>query len=206
MADDARARRHWDRQAPTYNQASAWLERRALADGRSWACVRATGTVLDLGIGTGHNLPHLPADIALTGLDRSPAMLDQARERAEGLGRPVELVEGDAGALPFPDGHFDTVVCTYVLCCVPDERLALTEALRVLRPGGHLLLADHIGSSNGGVRVAQRLVESVSGPLNGERFTRRPLTVLRTLPGVEVAESRRTTLGLLEQVDARRLG
>ena len=71
-------------------------------------------------------------------------MLAQARRRAEELGRPVTLREADAQALPFGDASFDTVVCTLSLCAIPDDRRAVAEMIRVLRPGGRLLLLDQL--------------------------------------------------------------
>lgn len=106
-----------------------------------------------MAIGTGLNLPHYPAGIRLTGIEWSPAMLERARQRAATLGRDVDLQGSDARALAFPDGAFDTVVCTFSLCGIPDDRRALAEMVRVLRPGGRLLLADHVAASPWPVRV-----------------------------------------------------
>jgi ubiquinone/menaquinone biosynthesis C-methylase UbiE len=75
--------------------------------------------VLEIAIGTGLNPPFYPADVRLTGIEISSAMLEIARRRSHSLGRQVDLVIGDAQALPFPDQHFDTVVCTIALCSIP---------------------------------------------------------------------------------------
>jgi ubiquinone/menaquinone biosynthesis C-methylase UbiE len=74
-------------------------------------------------------------------------MLDIAAQRAAELGREVALQEGDALDLPFPQGRFDTVVCTYSLCNVPDEFIEVGEMKRILRHGGKFLLVDHVRSS-----------------------------------------------------------
>jgi len=129
-------------------------------------------------------------------------MLRVADRRAAQAHRPVDLRRADATALPFPSRCFDTVVCTFSLCCVPDQRSALTEAIRVLRPHGELLLADHVAASFWPLRALQHLVEVVSVPLQGEYYTRRPLTLLRSL-GVDVVTSERLTLGMIERVHAR---
>jgi ubiquinone/menaquinone biosynthesis C-methylase UbiE len=71
-------------------------------------------------------------------------MLVGARRQGDRTHRAVTLHQADATALPFPAESFDTVVSTFALCCIPDERAAHLEGLRVLRPGGHLLLADHV--------------------------------------------------------------
>lgn len=94
-------------------------------------------------MGTGRNVPLYGEDVELVGIDLSPKMLAVARRRAAELGREVDLREGDAEQLPFPDTSFDTVVCTLAVCAVPDRDRALAEMHRVLRPGGRLLLLDH---------------------------------------------------------------
>src|SRR4051794_27326799 len=135
-APTERLRRHWDKHARGYDKQITWSERRFFPDTRRWICSRATGDVLEVAIGTGLNLPHYPDDIRLAGVDLSPAMLAIAHDRARRLGRDVNLRTGDAQALDFPDNCFDTVVCTLSLCGIPDERRAVADMARVLRPGG----------------------------------------------------------------------
>ncbi len=195
--------RYWDRQAPTYDARMAGVERRFFADSRRWVCGRARGATLEIAIGTGANLPHYPEEVDLTGIDWSPAMLLVARERGERIHRRVTLHQADATALPFSSETFDTVVSTFALCCVPDERAALIEALRVLRPGGRLLLIDHVAASFWPLRVFQHAVNLVSVPLQGEHYTRRPVTGLREL-GVSLEEHERLALGVIERVHARK--
>jgi len=82
-------------------------------------------------------------------------MLEIARKRADELGVDADLREGDAQQLPFPDTSFDTVVCTLSLCNIPDNRRAIAEMKRVLRPGGRLLLLDHVRASSKNQRSAK---------------------------------------------------
>lgn len=103
---------------------------------RPWACQKATGKTLEVAIGTALNLPHYPDDLELTGIDLSLEMLEFARERAAELGRMVDLREADAHRLPFENGSFDTAVCTYSLCNIPDPQRTVNEMKRVLKPGG----------------------------------------------------------------------
>src|SRR6266536_793997 len=117
--DTARLRGYWDKHAPNYDRQMRFFDRVLFGDTRTWVCQQATGDVLEVAIGTGLNLGSYPDDIRLTGVDFSPAMLERARDRARELGRPVDLREGDAHALAFPDGSFDTVVCTFSLCAIP---------------------------------------------------------------------------------------
>nr|WP_218120075.1 class I SAM-dependent methyltransferase [Actinopolyspora mzabensis] len=179
------------------------LERRFFGDTRQWLCGRAEGEVLEVAIGTGLNLERYPAGTRLTGVDLSPAMLEQARRRSERTGRAVELGVADAQRLAFPDASFDTVVCTFSLCAVPEVRTVLSEMDRVLRPGGLLLLADHVVSTSRPVRVVQRLLELVTVPQAGEHFRRRPLEQVRAAGfGLELHE--RFKLGIVERVVARK--
>lgn len=194
---------YWDRQAPTYDMRRAGVERRYFADSRAWVCSRARGATLEIAIGTGANLSHYPPAVDLTGIDWSPAMLQVARRQADQVHRDVTLHRADAAALPFPADSFDTVVTTFALCCIPDERAALVEALRVLRPGGRLLLADHIIASFWPLRALQHAVDLVSVPLQGEHYTRRPATTLLGL-GVTAEESERLRMGAIERVYVRK--
>src|SRR5215218_10335763 len=123
-ASDKRARRlrrYWDKHARTYDKQMAFWERRLFDDGRQWVCAQASGEVLEVAIGSGRNLPYYPPGIRLTGVDFSPAMLELARRQADQLGRKVDLRLGDAQAQELADASFDTVVCTFSLCAIPNE-------------------------------------------------------------------------------------
>src|SRR5262249_18011143 len=158
MNQTDRVRSYFDELAPSYDEQIRFFERVFIGDGRQWACSHAVGDVLEVAIGTGRNLAFYSKGVHLTGVDFSPAMLEIARQRASAMGRPVELQVGDAGALPLPNDRFDTVVCTLSLCCIPDDRKALAEMRRVLRPGGRLVLLDHVASDVGAVRAIQRVL------------------------------------------------
>jgi ubiquinone/menaquinone biosynthesis C-methylase UbiE len=200
-----RWRRYWDKESASYDKQMQFFERLLAPDTRAWVCSLATGQTLEVGIGTGLNLPLYPSEITLTGVDFSPAMLDVARSRARQLGRAADLREADALDLPFPEARFDTVVATYVLCAVPDERRVLAEMIRVLRPGGLLLLADHIAGAAWPTRAIQRLFEVVTVPLQGEHFLRRPLSHVKA-EGLQVEQRQRFKLGLIERLAARKPG
>jgi SAM-dependent methyltransferase len=104
----ARQRRVWDKMAPAYDKQIALFERIQFGGGREWVCSRAFGSVLEVAIGTGRNLPFYPAEAHITGIELSPAMLAITRQRATDLGIDADLREGDAEALPFADNSFDT--------------------------------------------------------------------------------------------------
>jgi ubiquinone/menaquinone biosynthesis C-methylase UbiE len=178
-------------------------ERYFFGDTRQWLCSQAVGAVLEVAIGTGLNLPHYPDGIRLTGVEFSPAMLAVARRRATDVGRKIDLREGDAQSLDFPDGSFDTVLCTFSLCAIPDDRRALTEMVRVLRPGGLLLLADHVEAAPRLVRAVQWLIELVSVPVSGEYWRRRPIRHVEAM-GLTVERHDRFKLGIVERLAARK--
>lgn len=106
--------------------------------------VQAGERVLEIGVGTGLCLPLYPRHCHVTGIDLSDGMLDKARQlvRERRLDN-VRLMRMDAGALEFPDGSFDTVVAAYVVTAVPDHRQVMSEAIRVCRPGGRIMLLNH---------------------------------------------------------------
>jgi ubiquinone/menaquinone biosynthesis C-methylase UbiE len=139
-----RVRRRWDGRAERYDATGPRLERLAIGDSREWTCSRARGRTLEVAIGTGRNLSLYGRDVRLSGLDLSSGMLARARSRAVELGRDVDLREGDAERLPYPNASFDTVAATLALCAIPDRAVAIAEMYRVLRPGGGLLLVDHV--------------------------------------------------------------
>jgi ubiquinone/menaquinone biosynthesis C-methylase UbiE len=196
---------YWDKQAARYDRAMSFWDRHLFGDSRPWACGRAAGEVLEVAVGTGRNLPFYPDGTRLTGVDWSPGMLAIARQRAADLGREADLRPGDAQALDFPDESFDTVLCALGLCAIPDDRRAVAEMARVLRPGGRLLLVDHVAASASVLRAVQWLYERITIPLAGEHFRRRPLTSVREL-GFEVEETERFRLGIVERVCARKPG
>ena len=205
-ADRARAnavrRRAYAKDAPRYDRGMGYFERFVLGQGhRDWACSKATGDTLEVAIGTGLNLPHYPPGVRITGLDLSPEMLAIARGRAAQLLLPVTLSEGDAQDLPFADGSFDTVVCTYSMCSVPDEALTISEMKRVLRPGGRLILVDHVRSTAKPLFWLQRLVEFFSVRREGEYQTRRPFLHVEA-SGFEVVAGDRMRAGVLERLVA----
>lgn len=200
----ARWNRYWDKKSRTYDREIGFFDRHLFGDSRQWVCSQATGEVLEVAVGTGLNLNFYPDDVALTGIDWSEQMLELARRRAADIGRTATLQQADAHHLPFEDASFDTVVCTFGLCAIPDHAQALTEMARVLRPGGKLILVDHVKSSAAPVRAVQRLLEVFTVPLAGEHFLRRPLSHIRSATGLEIDRVERFKLGLVERLVAHK--
>jgi phosphatidylethanolamine/phosphatidyl-N-methylethanolamine N-methyltransferase len=140
--------RRYDRQALWYdlNDVPMELVARGLRR-RLWAKVDG-GRVLEVGVGTGRNLPYHPAESEVTAIDISPKLIAKAARKARKKGRPVEMGLMDAQHLAFGDGSFDSAVATFVFCSVPDALVGLAEVRRVLKPGGRFLLLEHVRLKN----------------------------------------------------------
>ncbi len=132
--------------AAMYDRMSKGTEEAGLGAHRRSLLSQASGRVLEIGAGTGRNLPFYGEDVELTLVEPGEPMARRLEQRLEEHGRPVELVRAPAEALPFEDGTFDVVVSTLVLCAVDDQARALAEARRVLKPGGTLLFIEHLRS------------------------------------------------------------
>jgi ubiquinone/menaquinone biosynthesis C-methylase UbiE len=181
-----------------YDLGLALLEATGLARWRRRVVSGATGRALDLGTGTGRNLPLFAAGTRAVGVDPHPHNLARARRRAPS----VPLVVARAEALPFKDAAFDTVVCGLVLCSVTDLAAALAEARRVLRPGGALRLLEHVRLDG----VAGRLQDAVqpawtafTGGCHPNRETERAVADA----GFEVDPASRRARGSLRRLAAR---
>ncbi len=138
-------RARYNRIAPLYDILEAVVERAAFGAWRRrlWAAVPA-GRVLEVGVGTGKNLPYYPPTAQVTAIDLSERMLARARRRAADLGVRVDLRLMDAQHLAFSAGAFDAAVATFVFCSVPDPVAGLRELGRVVRPGGDIWLLEHM--------------------------------------------------------------
>ena len=198
-----RTRRFWDRYSAVYDRRMGRTERMLFPGGREWACAQAAGEVLEVAVGTGRNLPYYSGSAvrSLTGVDLSPGMLAVARDRARALSLDADLRTGNAEALDFGDAAFDSVVCTISLCNIPDYRAAIKEMYRVLRPGGRLVLIDHVASDRWWVLFAQKLLEQATRRMNGDYQTRRPLPLVAA-QGFVVSHSERSRLGWVERLVA----
>jgi SAM-dependent methyltransferase len=164
----------------------------ALADAtagtwRTTVCGGATGEVLEIGFGSGRNLPYYPKVVTRV-LAVEPADLawERAQPRVTASGMPVERVGLDGAHLPLPDGSVDTVVSTWTLCTVPEVERALSEARRVLRPGGRLRFVEHSLAAHGRVAGLQRRIQPVWGQLSGGCHVDRDITGLLRDAGYEL--------------------
>lgn len=157
MTDPAKK---YDRFAKVYDLFESPMEVRAFSKYRKKALSLAKGKVLEIGIGTGKNLPYYPKDVEIVGIDFSKGMLEKAEKRRKELGlKNVKLLYMDAQNLEFDDNTFDTVVSTFVFCTVPDPLKGLREAYRVLKPNGKAIFLEHMKSDSRLLNIPLYLME-----------------------------------------------
>jgi ubiquinone/menaquinone biosynthesis C-methylase UbiE len=182
--------------AAVYDRMLAGTEEAGLRDARHDLVGGAHGDVLEIGAGTGLNFGHYrPEQVArVVATEPDAHMAKRARAAAAAAPVPVDVSEASAMDLPFADASFDTVVCTLVLCTVPDPARAVAEIERVLRPGGKLLFLEHVRSEQPGMAKWQDRLERPWGVIGaGCHPNRDTLSVLAESP-LEVGEYRRDTL------------
>jgi phosphatidylethanolamine/phosphatidyl-N-methylethanolamine N-methyltransferase len=166
VLDNKHVKKSYARWAPVYDLVFELVlrpGRKAVAA----AADRLGGHVLDVGVGTGLELPMFDRRTRLTGIDLSEPMLRHAqwRVRAKALGNVEGLVVMDAARLAFPDAHFDAVVAPYVLTVVPDPHGSLNELARVVKPGGEIILVNHVGSGQGPMAWIESVLAKCSAEL-----------------------------------------
>lgn len=173
-------RQRYERIAPFYDLMEIVPERLyASWRARLWSQVQGP-QVLEIGVGTGKNMPYYPSSMQITALDLTPGMLSRARKRAKYLELEPDLRLGDAQVLEFEDESFDTVVATFVFCSVPDPVLGLQEASRVLKPAGKLLLLEHIRSDLFLLGPLMDLINPLVVNTMGPNINRRTVENVRT--------------------------
>ncbi|ASR33889.1 SAM-dependent methyltransferase [Prauserella marina] len=134
--------------AAVYDRTNASAERAFIGQRRAHLVGGLTGVVLDVGAGTGANFPHYRAADRIVATEPDPAMRAKLVAKLKTTSIPVDVSEATAESLPFDTASFDAVVCTFVLCTVTDPAAALAEIRRVLRPGGKLVVLEHVRGEN----------------------------------------------------------
>jgi ubiquinone/menaquinone biosynthesis C-methylase UbiE len=182
-----------------YDALCAGVERLGLRRWRRWLAAGARGRTLDLGCGTGRNLPLMPAGLTVVGVDPAIASLRRARRRAPG----VALIAARAEALPFRDGAFETVVSGLVLCSVGDPARALGEVRRVLRGDGRLRVLEHVRSARRWKARWQDAIEPLWTRLTGGCHPNRDTERSIAAAGFRVDVAERRARGDLRRFTAR---
>ncbi len=197
-----KTRRRFDRIAWMYDAMESPMEMISAGPWRQALLSGVHGRVLEVGIGTGKNLPYYPRDIALTGIDISPRMLDRAKRRAASLGISCELIVMDAERMTFPDATFDVVVSTFVFCSVPDPVAGLKEVRRVLKPGGEAFFLEHVRSANPFLGKLMDLLNPLVRSAIGPNINRRTVQNIADA-GFEIVSLEEMGLKILKKIIAR---
>lgn len=168
------AKKRWDRAARTYDLMESLVERFRFRKRRQRLWSKVEGTrILEVGVGTGKNFLYYPADVEITAIDFSPKMLERARSKARRQNVKAHLLQMDAQHLEFEDNTFDTVAATCVFCSVPDPVCGLTEVERVCKPGGKVILLEHVLSANRILALLMNLVNPLVVRMMGTNVNRR---------------------------------
>jgi ubiquinone/menaquinone biosynthesis C-methylase UbiE len=151
--------------ARVYARLSAGMETAGVGKLREELLAGLSGTVIEVGAGSGLNFGHYPQSVSsVLAVEPEPHLRGIAEHAAGTAPVPIKLVDGLAEQLPADDGSFDAVVATLMLCSVPDPRIVLTEMRRVLRPGGELVFMEHVRADTPGYRRIQQLADATIWP------------------------------------------
>ena len=197
-------KKRYNRVAPVYDFMVSLVERSHHNKWREMLWSRVAGSkILEVGVGTGKNFPYYPEDAEITAIDFSDKMLSRAREKAGKQGVNVRLQQMDVQNLEFEDDTFDTVVASCVFCSVPDPIRGLIEVVRVCKPGGKVVLLEHVLSAN---RILARLM-NLANPLVvrsiGANINRRTIeNVIKS--GLRVEQVTGLAAGIFKLIEARK--
>jgi ubiquinone/menaquinone biosynthesis C-methylase UbiE len=162
----------YNRIAPIFELIDLPLELFFFRKWRKEALSNLSGTVLEVGIGTGRNLKFYSSRCSVTGIDISEKMLDKAKIKACGMSN-ITLLLMDAEQLKFPDNNFDFVISTFTLCSIPDPLKALKEMRRVLKPSGELIALEYVRNSNKLIAWFEDFFNPVTCSIIGDNMNRK---------------------------------
>jgi len=204
MNDILKTKRRYNRNAHFYDFMEWPVERLLFGKWRGQLIPKASGRVLEIGVGTGKNLPYYSADVELTAIDISENMLKRAIKKAKKLGRIVDFRFMDAQHLDFQDELFDTVVATYVFCSVPDPVQGLREIKRVLKKGGKLLLLEHVRKEERLAGFFMDVLNPLFVRLTGANINRRTVENVKKA-GLKVSEVAGSLANVFKRIEARKV-
>lgn len=195
------ARAKWDRISGTYDMMT-WGEERRFADAKRALFARMKGHCLMVAAGTGSDFRYFPPALAITAIDISPGMIERARPRATVYGGTLTLQVMDVQRLDLPDAAFDTVATSCTFCSVPDPLRGLRELYRCLKPGGQLLMFEHVRSRIGPIAVLQDVMTFVSRRFGPDMNRDTVGNVLRA--GFELDYENNVYMDIVEAIEDRR--
>ncbi|MBI4300292.1 MAG: class I SAM-dependent methyltransferase [Chloroflexi bacterium] len=197
------ARSRYNRNARLYDLSEGFVEKLLFRRHRArlWSVIPG-GCVLEVGVGTGKNMPYYPSQADVVAIDLSEEMLRRARKRAQALGLPMSLACMDAQSLAFVDDTFDAVVASFVFCSVPDAVRGLREVLRVSKPGAKVLLLVHVRSGNPLVGLLMDLANPLMVRMAGANINRDTVANV-AISGLKVEDVADLWAGIVKLISAR---
>lgn len=191
----------WDRTSRTYDLLT-WGEERRFGGPKQRLFAKMNGRCLMVAAGTGTDFQFFPPGLAITAIDISSGMIDRARRRAEVYSGSLTLQVMDAQALEFPDATFDTVVTSCTFCSVPDPLRGLRELYRCLKPGGQLLMFEHVRSRVGPIALLQDVMTLITSRIGPDMNRDTVGNVVRA--GFELQRENNVYLDVVKAIEVRR--
>ncbi|WP_432742761.1 class I SAM-dependent methyltransferase [Methylobacter sp. G7] len=202
--DSAAIKKRYDRIAPFFEGMEAVMEGLFFKSWRKklWAKVEGHH-ILEVGVGTGKNFDYYPKDVRITAIDFSEQMLKQAVGKRDRKNIPVELELMDIQSLSFADNSFDTVIGSFVFCSVPSAVKGLKELYRVCKPGGQVLLLEHVGSANPVIAAVMNFLNPVVVRLFGANINRNTVKNIKACAFISVHVDERSG-DIIKLIEARK--
>lgn len=191
----------WDRTSRTYGLLT-WGEERRFGSSKQQLFAKMKGRCLMVAAGTGSDFQFFPPGLTIAAIDISPGMVERARSRAEAYRGSLTLQVMDVQALEFADATFDTVVTSCTFCSVPDPLRGLRELYRCLKPGGQLLMFEHMRSRVGPIALLQDVMTLITSRIGPDMNRETVSNVVRA--GFEICRENNVYLDVVKAIEARR--
>jgi len=202
--DSAAIRKRYDRIAPYFEGMEAVMEGLFFKNWRKKCWAKVEGHhILEVGVGTGKNFDYYPKDARITAIDFSEKMLKQAVQKRDRKNVNVDLELMDIQSLCFADNSFDTVICSFVFCSVPSAVKGLKEVYRVCKPGGQVLLLEHVISSNPVLAAVMNLLNPIVVALVGANINRNTVKNVKACAFTSVHVDERSS-DIIKLIEARK--
>lgn len=197
-------KKRYNRIAPMYDAMELMAEAAGYEKWRKLLWKKVEGKIiLEVGVGTGRNFPSYPDGAEITAIDLSDRMLERATKYAAKLGRHVKLLQMDVQDLKFEDNTFDTVLDSFVFCSVPDPILGLKEIGRVVKPGGKILMLEHVLSANRIVASIMNFMNPIMVRMMGANINRKTVENV-TISGLRIERVTDLGAGIFKLIEARK--
>ena len=191
----------WDRASRLYDL-TTWADERRFGSAKEHLFAKMTGRCLMVAAGTGNDFRHFPPGLTITAIDISVGMVEKARRKAAEYNGALDVRVMDVQALEFPDATFDSVATAGTFCSVPDPLRGLRELYRCLKPGGRLLMFEHVRSRFGPIALMQDLMTPISRRLGPDMNRDTVSNVLHA--GFELCREHNVYVDVVKAIEARR--